>query len=116
MSAWKVTVRRGPKVTRDGYDSLDEALAAAREAADRTRREGRLPAINALRDFTPDQRVQCRVEVSGKGFLRAPEAGIDVMGDGSIVPYTGAIRKQRLEASGLDEAIESLRGALGSAK
>jgi hypothetical protein len=112
MSAWKVTVRRGPKVTREGYDSLEDALEAAREAADRTRREGRLPAINALRDFTPDQRVQCRVEISGRGFLRAPEAGIDVMGDGSIVPYRGAIRKTQLESEGLDDAIEQLREAL----
>jgi hypothetical protein len=114
MSAWKVTVRHGPQVSREGFDSLDDALAAAREAADRTRREGRLPAINALREFTPDKRVQCRVEVSGKGFLRGPEAGIDVMGDGSIVPYRGAIRKERLESTGLDDAIELLRRTLSA--
>ncbi|MDP9189646.1 MAG: hypothetical protein M3O25_10400 [Actinomycetota bacterium] len=110
--SWRVTVRHGSKVTKESFESLDDALVAARDAADRSRRSDRLPAINALRDFTPDKRVQCRVEVSGKGFLRGPEAGIDVMGDGSLVPYAGAIRKRQLQADSLDEAIGLLHEAL----
>ncbi len=114
MSAWKVTMRHGPQVSRGGVRHARRRPGrGARGRVDRTRREGRLATINALREFTPDKRVQCRVEVSGKGFLRGPEAGIDVMGDGTIVPYTGAIRKRQLEADTLDEAIEAIRCELG---
>ena len=34
------------------------------------------------------------------------------MGDGKAIAYTGAIRKQQLEASSLDQAFERLRDAL----
>jgi hypothetical protein len=51
--------------------------------------------------------------VSGPGLIRSPEAGVDVMGDGTAVAYTGAIRKERIEAHSLDEAFERLAVALG---
>ncbi len=86
---------------------------AAREEVDRTRREGRLGPVQGFREYAPGERVQCRVEVSGKGFLRGPEAGIDVMGDGTLVPYAGSLRKRTLEADTLDEAIDALRSELG---
>jgi hypothetical protein len=110
--SWKVTVRRGSEVTREKLGSLDEALERARDAADRVRREGRLDTVSAFREYKPGQRVQARIEVSGKGFLRGPEAGIDVMGDGSVVPYRGAISKRTLAADSLDDAIAKLREAL----
>ena len=75
--------------------------------------EGRLGSVSAFREYTPDRRVQARIEVSGKGLLRGPEAGLDVMGDGSLVPYRGAIFKHPLRADSLDEAIERIREALG---
>lgn len=74
--------------------------------------EGRLGSVSAFREYTPDRRVQARIEVSGKGLLRGPEAGVDVMGDGSLVPYRGALFKQALEAGSLDEAIERVRDSL----
>jgi len=114
MAAWKVTTRRGPKVAREDFDSLDAALAAARDEVDRTLREGRLGTVKAFRDYGPSDRVQCRVEVSGKGILRGPEAGIDVMGDGSLVPYAGSLRKRQLQAGTLDQAIEAVRSELGA--
>lgn len=111
--AWKVTVREGSKVSRDGFDDLDSALAAAREAIDRSRRGGRMaPAKGIGSDYAPGDQVQCRTEVSGKGFLRGPEAGIDLMGDGAIVAYTGTIRKERLAADSLDEAVAAVLSAL----
>jgi hypothetical protein len=109
---WKVTVRHGPAVSREKTDSLDDAIAEARRAVDDVRREGGLPAISAMRDFSPDQRVHARIELSGPGFLRGKEGGIDVMGDGSLVAYTGAIRREALPADSLDEATEKLREAL----
>jgi hypothetical protein len=47
-------------------------------------------------------------------LVRGPEAGIDVMGDGAVVVYRGAIRKQPLEADTLDEAFARLRSSLAA--
>ena len=111
--SWKVTVRHGSKVGREKFDSLDEAIAFTRRRVDEIRHEGGLPAISVFRTHTPDQRVHARIEISGPGLIRAPEGGIDVMGDGRAIPYTGAIRKEQIEASSLDEAFEHLESALG---
>lgn len=109
---WKVTVRRGPEVSRESFDGLEQALAFSRAEADKVRREGRLPTVKAFRDFTPDRRVQARVEVTGPGLLRRPTAGIDVMGDGSLVAFKGAVTKREMANEGLDDAMEKLREAL----
>jgi hypothetical protein len=110
--SWKVTVRHGSKVDREKLGSIDEALAEARRRVEEIRREDHLPTISFLREFTPDQRVAARIEISGPGFIRAPEGGIDVTGDGSAIVYSGAIRKEPIEATSLDEAFERLREAL----
>jgi hypothetical protein len=109
---WRVTVRHASTVKRERAASLAEALDAARRAAESTLGEGGLDRIESLRDFEPGERVHTRVEISGPGLLRGREGGIDVMGDGAVVPYRGAIRKEKLAAEGLDDAIEALRGAL----
>jgi hypothetical protein len=111
--SWKITVRRGSKVGREKFATLDEALADARRRVDEIRREDRLPTINAFRTHTPGQRVQARIEISGPGLIRSPEGGIDVMGDGHAIAYSGAIRKETIEAHSIDEAFEGLRSALG---
>lgn len=110
--SWKVTFRHGSKVGREKFGTLDEALAEARRCVDEVRREGRLSTIDAFRKHTPDQRVQARIEISGPGLIRSPEGGIDVMGDGHAIAYTGAIRKETIEADSLDEAFQRLRAAL----
>lgn len=110
--SWRLTVRVGPEVDKARYDSLDEALAEARARVAAILAESRLGTVKAFRDYTPDMRVQARIEVSGKGLLRGPEAGIDVIGDGTLVPYVGAIRKRRLEAGSLDDAVAAIRAEL----
>ena len=45
--------------------------------------------------------------------MGASEGGIDVMGDGHAIAYTGADRKEPIEADSLDEAFEKLATALG---
>jgi hypothetical protein len=112
VSKWKVTVRHGSKVGREKFDSLDEAIGEARRRVDEIRLEGGLPAISVFRKHTPDQRVHARIEISGPGLIRSPEGGIDVMGDGTAIAYTGAIRKQTIEAGTLDESFERLRAIL----
>ena len=110
--SWKVTVRHGSDVERERFPSLDEALQDARARIGAVLSEGRLGPVSAIRDYEPGQQVHARIEVSGPGLLRGGEAGVDVMGDGTLVPYRGAIRKERLEADTLDESIERLREAL----
>jgi len=110
--SWKITVRRGSKVGREKFGTLGEVVEEARRLVDRIGREDRLPPIRSLRDFAPGQRVAARIEISGPGLIRSPEGGIDVMGDGHAVAYTGAIRKETIEADSLDEAFQRLRAAL----
>ena len=110
--SWKVTVRHGPKVSRQRVENLEEAIDAAGRAVEEVRREGGLPKVSGFRDYEPGQRVHARIEISGPGLLRGKEGGIDVMGDGTVVPYTGAIRKRELGADSLDDAFERLREAL----
>jgi hypothetical protein len=105
-------VRRGSKVSREKFQTLDDALAETRSRVEEIRREDRLPTVSMLREFTPDQRVAARIEVSGAGLIRSPEGGIDVMGDGALVAYTGAIRKEPIAADSLDEALQRLGDAL----
>jgi len=110
--SWKVTVRHGSGVERERFETLEEALEEARRRVDAIRREGRLGEVEGFRTYGPEERVHARIEISGPGLLRGPEAGIDVMGDGTLVPYRGAIRKQRLDADSLEGALERLREAL----
>jgi hypothetical protein len=110
--SWKVTVRNGPDVDRAKFETLEQALEDVRARAAQALAEGNLGTVKAFRDYTPDERVHARIGISGKGFMRGPEGGIDVMGDGRLVAYTGAIRKQPIDAPTLDDAIDGLRAAL----
>jgi hypothetical protein len=112
VSKWKVTFRHGSSVGREKFETLDEAIAEARRRVAEVQREDRLPPVSMLRDFTPEQQVQARIEISGPGLIRAPEGGIDVMGDGNAIAYTGAIRKRQIAVDSLDEALENLRNQL----
>jgi len=56
--------------------------------------------------------VQARLELSAGGLLRGREAGLDVMGDGALVPYVGVIRKRRLEPGRGQSAFDAVREAL----
>jgi hypothetical protein len=111
--SWKVTVRHASKVGREKFDSLGEAIDDARRRVEEVRRDGGLPAISAFREHPPGQRVEARIEISGPGFFRSREGGIDVMGNGHAIAYTGAIRKETIEADTLDEAFARLQEALG---
>jgi hypothetical protein len=113
VGKWKVTVRHGSNVGREKFSSLDEALDEARRRVEGIQREDRLPAITLFRKHTPDQRVNARVEITGPGLFRSPEGGIDVMGDGNAIVYTGAIRKETIGADSLDDALDRLRESLG---
>jgi hypothetical protein len=112
VSAWTVTIRHGPEVERVRCDDLKAALDAARHAVARVQAEGGLEEISALRDFGPEQRVDARIEISSPGFFRGRDAGVDVMGDGSLVAYAGVVRKRQLEPGGSESVYDALRKAL----
>jgi hypothetical protein len=99
-------------VGREKFDSLDGAIEYARGRVEQIRSEGGLPAISVFRMHPPDQRVHARIEISGPGLLRGKEGGMDVMGDGTAIAYTGAVRKEPIDADSLDDAFERLGNAL----
>jgi hypothetical protein len=94
---YTLTVRHGSAVRREHFDELAEALAELERRAEQVRAEGPLEGLSALRDFEPGRQVHARLEISTGGLLRRRDAGVDVMGDGSTVPYVGGIRRRALE-------------------
>jgi hypothetical protein len=111
MSAWKLTVRTGPKVERLRAATLDEALdaleAEARAAAT-TARRGTIDL--RVRKFEPADQVAARVELRGPGA----RAGLDVRGDGSVQAWTGRIRRRLVEPEGGETPYEALRRTLNA--
>ena len=98
-------MRHGPKVERERFTSLGDAIAAMRERAEEIRGAGPLDSVKAFREYGPDQRVAGRVELSTGGWLRGRDAGVDVMGDGSFIPYSGGMSKRRLDADSPFDAV-----------
>jgi hypothetical protein len=111
--SWKVTVRHGSEVERQAFESLDQALSAARLRVDAVLSKGGMNHQEGFRTYQPSELVHGRVEISGPGLLRGREGGIDVMGDGTLVPYAGTIRKRKLGDGTLEQAIQRLREELG---
>jgi len=68
--------------------------------------------MNALRDYESGQRVNARLELSSGGLFRGREAGLDVMGNGALVPYVGSVRKRKIEAPEGGSAFDAVRQAL----
>lgn len=112
MSGWTLTVRHGPRVERERFEVLDEAIAALRRRVREIQAEGGLGPVEGFREYEPEERVQARLELSARGWLRGREAGIDVMGDGALVPYAGAVRKRRLEPERDEDSFDAVRSAL----
>lgn len=100
-------------MARESYDELDQALAEMRRLAYAVIAEGPRSRVSALRDFEPADQVVARLEISGKGMLRAPTAGVDVMGDGSLVPFSGSVRREVLTPPRPGDEFDAVRRALG---
>lgn len=109
---FKLTTRRGPTVTRKAYDTLDQALEAMRAQAEEIRRSDRRAEVTAFRTYAPEDQVAGRIEISAGGPLRGRDAGVDVMGDGSVVPFRGAILRRRLAPARDESAFDAVRDAL----
>jgi hypothetical protein len=108
---FKLTIRSGPKVTREKHDDLGAAIAALRDHTESIRAEGDLPEVSMIRTYEPGDRVKARLEVSTGGPIRGRDAGIDVMGDGRLVPYRGGVFRKELEL-GEGTAYDAVERAL----
>jgi hypothetical protein len=109
---WKLTIRHASEVEHLEFDDLDAAIAAMRNRAESIRGEGPLAASSALREFAPEDQVHARLQISGKGVLRKPTAGIDVKGDGSLVAFRGALMREELQPPAAGTPFEAVRESL----
>lgn len=99
-------------MAREKFEHLDDAIAAMERRAKDIRAAGPLDAKKLFREYEPAAQVAGRVEISTGGFLRSGrEAGIDVMGDGTLVPYAGGTRRAELDP-GQDGPFEAVRRVL----
>ena len=109
-----LTVRTGPKVARERFDSLDDALEELEARAARLTLRPRRETIDVkVRQFSPEVQVAARLDVAGPGrFLPSKRGGVDVRGDGSVQAYVGGVRKRQVNAKGRTTPYEALRRAL----
>lgn len=110
--SWKLTIRAGAEVDHEGFDDLGAAVTAMRERALKIRAEGPPKTTNLIRTFKPADQVRARLELSGRGLLHKPVAGVDVRGDGTFVPYRGGLRREELDPSGHDTPFDLVRETL----
>jgi hypothetical protein len=112
MAEWKLTVRHGSDVEHASFDDLDDAVARMRKRAMEIRSEGVTASDSPLGDYGPEKQVHARLQLSGRGLLRKPIAGVDLRGDGSFVPYRGGIGREELDPTEFDTPFDAVREAL----
>ncbi len=112
-SGWTLTVRHGSEVKKERFDDLGEAVKEMRRRALEIRAE-KPPAkdVFALRDFEPKDQVHARLQLSGKGLLRKPTAGVDVRGDGTFMPFRGGIGREEIDPTAYDTPFDAVRETL----
>lgn len=84
-----------------------------RTAADEVSEGAPLGAVKMFREYQSGERVAARLEISTGGPLRGRDAGLDVMGDGRLVPYAGATRRRALELEADETPFDAVRRELG---
>jgi hypothetical protein len=109
---WKLTVRHGSEVDHAQFDDLDEAVAAMRQRALEIRAEGPVKGVSSLRDFGPREQVHARLQLTGRGLLRKPVAGIDLRGDGTFMPFRGGVGREELDPSRHETPFDAVRETL----
>jgi hypothetical protein len=104
-------VREGPRVSRERFGGLGEALDALERRGRALEETADLEPVSTLigRDYEPVQQVAARLELRGRGV----SAGVDVRGDGSSEAYTGRLRKQLVEQRAGESPYDALRRVIG---
>jgi hypothetical protein len=94
------------------FDDVEAALTAMKRETQIIRQEGPLEEISAIRDYEPGQLIHARLELSSAGLLGHRLAGMDLMGDGTLVPYVGVIRKRALDMGDSESPFDAIRQEL----
>ena len=104
----RVTVRRGPRVERERFGDVAEALAFVERRGREleSSADAGVVKVPLARHFDPVQQVVARIEVAG--------AGIDVRGDGSSEAWTGRVRRRLIHCRGGESPYDALRRELSS--
>ncbi|HEX5925023.1 MAG TPA: hypothetical protein VFY45_14425 [Baekduia sp.] len=116
VAAFRTIIRR-----RDG-ETEKRRFATLAEAVDELETElrsvasviARAPRVERAlgREYEPAEQVAVRGELRGPGRLRA---GVDVRGDGTVVAFTGVVRRRPIELGDREDAWAGLRRELGLA-
>lgn len=111
MAAYRITVRAGARVEREGASEIDAALAALERRARALESDAPARAVGGtlMRKFEPVQQVVGRVELSGPRRLRA---GVDVRGDGSAEAFMGRVRRRLVAQRPGESPYDALRREL----
>ncbi len=107
-----MTVRYGSDVTRQSFDDLEDAIAAAEAMTEKVISDGPIDSVSAFKEYSPDQLVNARIEISGKGLISPPTAGVDIQGDGGMLGFIGGIRRKPIEATDRKQIFDRIREAL----
>ena len=105
-------MRHGSEVEHQSFAGLDEAVAAMRARAMEIRSEGPVRGVSSLRDYGPEDQVHARLQLTGRGLLRKPVAGVDIRGDGSFVPFRGGVGREELDPSSHETPFDLVRETL----
>ena len=112
---WVLTVRDGPRVTRERHGTLEEALSALGERVDALSAGSTREEVQFFnRRIEPARQVSARLEIAGPGGWRraAVSGGVDLRGDGTAEAFTGRVRRTIVEQRSGESAAAALGRAL----
>ena len=114
MAAYRLLVREGPRVARDRFESLEQALDALDARVAELAGDSQRDAIDVgIRRFEPVAQVVARAELSGpQRLLPRVHAGVDVRGDGSAEAWIGRARRQVVAQEDGESPVSALRRLL----
>ena len=114
MAAYRLLVREGPRVARDRFESLEQALDALDARVAELAGDSQRDAIDVgIRRFEPVAQVVARAELSGpQRLLPRVHAGVDVRGDGSAEAWIGRARRQVVTQEDGESPVSALRRLL----
>jgi hypothetical protein len=111
VAGYRITVRVGPKVEREDYDHLGQAIAAIERRGRDLERNAHAHTVGGtlMRKLEPKRQVIGRIELRGPGRLRG---GVDIRGDGSAEAFTGRLRREVVVQLRGENAYKALRRTL----
>jgi hypothetical protein len=110
-----LTVRDGPRVTRERHATLEEAVAALAARAQQLHAGSTRTEVRFFgRRIEPEQQVAARLEISRSSGWRTPalHGGVDLRGDGSEEVFTGRVRRTPVDRRRGESAAAALSRAL----